>query len=47
MPNSRNYTRRRILSIAIATAASPASVLSLDAGGLSGPFIARRYEIRR
>src|SRR6266566_7773247 len=35
MPNSRNYTRRRILSIAIATAASPASVLSLDAGGLS------------
>src|SRR5258707_2527099 len=35
MPNSRNYTRRRVLSIAIATAASPASVLSLDAGGLS------------
>src|SRR6266478_4793357 len=35
MPNSRNYTRRRILSIAIATAASPASVLSSDAGGLS------------
>ena len=35
MPNSRNYTRRRVLSIAIATAASPAGVLSLDAGGLS------------
>src|SRR6266853_2602428 len=35
MPNSRNYTRRRVLSIAIATAASPVSVLSLNAGGLS------------
>src|SRR5437660_8783539 len=35
MPNSRNYTRRRILSIAIATAASPASALSLNAGSLA------------
>src|SRR6266568_4476967 len=35
MPNSRNYTRRRVLTIAIATAASPATVLSLNAGGLS------------
>src|SRR6266403_5527668 len=35
MPNSRNYTRRRVLSIAIATAASPASVLSLNTGGQS------------
>src|SRR3989475_7517667 len=33
MPNSPNYTRRRVLTIAIATAASPATVLSLDAGG--------------
>src|SRR5215469_12893832 len=33
MPNSPNYTRRRVLTIAIATAASPASVLSLNAGG--------------
>src|SRR5712691_12538704 len=35
MPNSCNYTRRRVLSIAIATAASPVSVLSLNAGGLA------------
>src|SRR6266567_4185567 len=33
MPNSPNYTRRRVLTIAIATAASPATVLSLNAGG--------------
>jgi quercetin dioxygenase-like cupin family protein len=33
MPTSRNYTRRRVLTIAIATAASPAGVLSLNAGG--------------
>jgi quercetin dioxygenase-like cupin family protein len=32
MPTSRNYTRRRVLTIAIATAASPAGVLSLNAG---------------
>src|SRR5215475_4826545 len=32
MPNSSNYTRRRVLTIAIATAASPAAVLSLNAG---------------
>ena len=32
MPNSPNYTRRRVLTIAIATAASPAAVLSLNAG---------------
>jgi quercetin dioxygenase-like cupin family protein len=32
MPTSGNYTRRRILTIAIATAASPAGVLSLNAG---------------
>src|SRR5882724_2334898 len=33
MPNSPKYTRRRVLTIAIATAASPATVLSLNAGG--------------
>src|SRR5262249_567319 len=32
MPNSSNYTRRRVVTIAIATAASPATVLSLNAG---------------
>src|SRR5262249_1098109 len=32
MPNSSNYTRRRVLTIAIATAASPAAVVSLNAG---------------
>jgi quercetin dioxygenase-like cupin family protein len=32
MPTSRNYTRRRVLTIAIATAASPAGVFSLNAG---------------
>src|SRR5262249_62416132 len=32
MPTSRNYTRRRVLTIAIVTAASPAGVLSLNAG---------------
>src|SRR5947209_19089598 len=33
MPNSPNYTRRRVLTIAIATAAWPVTVLSLNAGG--------------
>jgi quercetin dioxygenase-like cupin family protein len=32
MPNSGNYTRRRVLTIAIVTAASPAGVLNLNAG---------------
>src|SRR5262245_42567450 len=32
MPTSRNYTRRRVLTIAIVTAASPAGILSLNAG---------------
>src|SRR5262249_743865 len=32
MPTSRNYTRRRVLTIAIVTAASPAGILSLNPG---------------
>src|SRR5262245_56930709 len=32
MPTSRNYTRRRVLTIAIVTAASPAGILRFNAG---------------